>query len=48
MMLVIVFGASFLAYNLEAYSSNPLSVFGESTEKNKAYLMAKIPPTSPS
>ena len=42
MMLVIVFGASFLAYNLEAYSSNPLSVFGESTEKNKAYLMAKM------
>ena len=42
MMLVIVFGASFLAYNLEAYSSDPLSIFGESTEKNKGYLMAKM------
>jgi peptide/nickel transport system permease protein len=42
MMFVIVFGASFLAYNLEAYSSDPLSVFGESTEKNKGYLMAKM------
>ena len=41
-MLVIVFGASFLAYNLEAYSSDPLSVFGESTEKNKNYLIAKM------
>lgn len=42
MMLLIVFGASFMAYNLEAYSSDPLSVFGESTEKNKAYLIAKM------
>ena len=42
MMLVIVFGASFLAYNLQAYSSNPLSVFTESTEKNKDYLMAAM------
>lgn len=42
MMLVIVFGASFLAYNLQAYSSNPLSVFTESTEKNKAYLMSAM------
>lgn len=39
MMLVIVFGASFLAYNLQAYSSNPLEGFGESTEKNKDYLI---------
>ena len=39
MMLVIVFGASFLAYNLQAYSSNHFSAFTESTEKNKAYLM---------
>ena len=41
-MFVVVFGASFLAYNLEAYSSDPLSVFGESTEKNKDYLIAKM------
>lgn len=39
MMLVIVFGASFMAYNLMAYSADPLSVFGESQEKNKEYLM---------
>jgi len=42
MMLVIVFGASFLAYNLQAYSSNPLSAYGESTEKNKDYLIAAL------
>lgn len=41
-MLFIVFGASFMAYNLEAYSSDPLSVFGESTEKNKDYLIARM------
>lgn len=41
MMLVIIFGASFLAYNLQAYSSDPLSVFGESTAENKEYLIAK-------
>lgn len=40
MMLIIVFGASFFAYNLQAYSSDPLSVFGESTERNKDYLIA--------
>ena len=41
MMLVIVFGSSFFAYNLQAYSSNPLSAFGESTELNKDFLIAK-------
>jgi len=40
MMLLVVFGASFLVYNLQAYSSDPLSVFGESTEINKDYLIA--------
>lgn len=40
-MFVIVFGASFLAYNLQAYSSDPLSAFGESTALNKEYLIAK-------
>lgn len=39
--MVIIFGASFLAYNLQAYSSDPLSVFGESTEINRDYLIAK-------
>ena len=42
MMLVIVFGASFLAYNLQAYSSNPLAEFAESTAKNKDYLITKV------
>lgn len=42
MMFVIIFGASFLAYNLQAYSSNPLSVFGESTAKNKDYLILQM------
>jgi peptide/nickel transport system permease protein len=42
MMLVIVFGASFFAYNLQAYSSDPLSEFGESTEINKDFLIAKM------
>jgi len=41
MMFVVVFGASFLAYNLQAYSSDPLSEFGESTAINKNYLIAK-------
>jgi peptide/nickel transport system permease protein len=40
MMLVVVFGASFLAYNLQAYSSSPLAEFGESTAINKEYLIA--------
>lgn len=42
MMLVIVFGASFLAYNLQAISSNPLAAFVESTAKNKEYLIAQM------
>ncbi len=41
MMLVVVFGSSFFAYNLQAYSSNPLAAFGESTEINKDFLIAK-------
>ena len=39
MMFVIVFGSSFLAYNLQAYSSDPLDAFGESTAENKEYLI---------
>ncbi len=42
MMLLIVFGASFMAYNLEALSSDPLAVFAESTAKNKQYLIARM------
>lgn len=40
-MLVVVFGSSFFAYNLQAYSSDPLSAFGESTAINKDFLIAK-------
>jgi catechol 2,3-dioxygenase-like lactoylglutathione lyase family enzyme len=42
MMLLIVFGASYMAYNLEAYSADPLSQFGESTELNKETLIARM------
>ena len=42
MMFVIVFGSSFLAYNLQAYSSDPLAGFGESTAKNKQYLILQL------
>jgi peptide/nickel transport system permease protein len=41
MMIVVVFGASFLAYNLQAFSSNPLAGFAESTAENKDFLIAK-------
>lgn len=41
MMLVIVFGASYMAYNLQAYSADPLAQFAESTDKNKDYQIAR-------
>lgn len=41
-MLVVVFGSSFFAYNLQAYSSNPLSAYGESTAINKDFLIQKM------
>ncbi|MEY4320415.1 MAG: hypothetical protein RLZZ471_356 [Actinomycetota bacterium] len=41
MMLLIVFGASYMAYNLQAFSSDPLSGFSESTAENKEYLMGR-------
>ena len=41
MMLLIVFGSSYLVYNLEAFSTNPLNQFAESTEENKDYLIAR-------
>lgn len=39
MMFLILFGSSYLSYVLMAYSSDPLAAFGESTEKNKAFLI---------
>lgn len=38
---MIVFGASFMAYNLQAFSSDPLSQFAESSELNKDYLIRR-------
>jgi len=42
MMLLIIFGASFIAYNLQAISSDPTAGLAESTEENKEYLMANL------
>jgi peptide/nickel transport system permease protein len=42
MMLLIVLGASFMAYNLEAYSSDPLAGFGESTDINKDFQIKRM------
>lgn len=41
-MLLIIFGASFIAYNLQAISSDPLAGLAESTEENKDYLMQSL------
>lgn len=40
-MFLIVFGASFMVYNLQALASDPLSQFAESTSENKDTLMAR-------
>lgn len=42
MMMLIVFGASYMVYNLQAISSNPLDAFTESTEENKEQQMARL------
>ncbi len=42
MMLVILFGASFMSYNLEAYSSDPLAELQQSTAPNKQYLIDRL------
>ena len=42
MMLLIVFGASFMAYNLEAISSDPLAELQQSTAVNKQYLIDRL------
>ncbi len=41
MMLFIVFGASYLVYNLQALVSNPLAEFKESVADNQDYLIAR-------
>lgn len=42
MMLVILFGASFMSYNLEAYSSDPLAELQQSTAVNKQFLIDRL------
>ncbi|MEY4349810.1 MAG: hypothetical protein RL719_1107, partial [Actinomycetota bacterium] len=42
MMLLIVFGASFMVYNLEAISSDPLAELQQSTAPNKQYLIERM------
>lgn len=39
--MLIVFGASYMAYNLQAITSNPLAGFAESNEENKDFLIAR-------
>ena len=41
-MLLIIFGASYIAYNLQAISSDPLAGLAESTEENADYLRASL------
>ncbi len=41
MMLLIVFGASYLVYNLQALVANPLAEFKESVAENQDYLIAR-------
>ena len=42
MMLLIIFGASYIAYNLQAISSDPLAGLAESTEENAEYLRTSL------
>lgn len=41
-VLLILFGSSFLVYNLEAISGDPLADLRTSAAKNKAFLMAQL------
>lgn len=39
---LILFGSSFLVYNMEAIAGDPLASLAESTAQNKAYLMSRL------
>jgi peptide/nickel transport system permease protein len=39
---MILFGSTFITYNLEAYAGDPLAGLAESQAQNKAYLIAKL------
>lgn len=41
-VLLILFGSSFIVYNLEAFSGDPLSELRTSTAKNKDFLIAQL------
>ena len=40
--VLILFGSSFLVYNMEAIAGDPLAALAESSAKNKAYLMHRL------
>lgn len=40
--LLILFGSSFLVYNLQAIAGDPLEALAQSTAQNKEYLMARM------
>jgi ABC-type dipeptide/oligopeptide/nickel transport system permease component len=39
---LILFGSSFLVYNMEAIAGDPLAALAESSSRNKAYLIARL------
>jgi peptide/nickel transport system permease protein len=41
-VLLILFGSSFIVYNLEAVAGDPLAELATSTAKNKAYLIQHL------
>lgn len=40
--VLILFGSTFITYNLEAFAGDPLAQYRQSTEQNKAYLIAEL------
>jgi peptide/nickel transport system permease protein len=40
--ILILFGSTFITYNLEAYAGDPLAQYRQSTEQNKKFLIAEL------
>jgi len=40
--VLILFGSTFITYNLEAYAGDPLAQYRQSTEQNKAFLIREL------
>ncbi|MBJ7280929.1 MAG: ABC transporter permease, partial [Rhodoluna sp.] len=40
--VLILFGSTFITYNLQAYAGDPLAQYRQSTEKNKAFLIREL------